>query len=241
MSSLYQTGIYQAVEAQVGVRGKTASARTPVIIVCHGRSWSATEIFLTPTLMAFCNWLSQHGYGVLSIDAGQGDTWGNQASETALGNAITWLKGANGFADQSKKVVLLGHSMGGLVTLNYAKNHPTDVAGVIGGAPATNLARWHADATYGASVDTAYGGNYTTNAAGRDPILYAGSFPSIPTRFYSCLDDTLIPTSEIQTFMSALPSGSNTSLVQFATGGHQSFWDQINMNELWLWLKTLSW
>lgn len=243
MAAAYTVGAYQAGEAQVALRHKYAKPadKTPVIIACHGRSWTALEIQQTVTLMALAGWLVEHGkLGVLSIDAGAGDTWGNAASETALGNAITWVKGANGFADPAKKVVLLGHSMGGLVVLNYAKNHPADVAGVIGGAPATNLARWHADATYGASVDAAYGANYAVNAAGRDPILYAGSFPAIPTRLYSVADDTFIPPAEVQTFHDALPAGNAKSLVALPNGGHQDFWDRIDAPELLRWIKALA-
>lgn len=244
MIASYRVGDYQAAEAHILLQSRLHKISDPkerTIILLHGRTWTAREIQQTPTLAVLMDKLVRNGYTGLSIDAGQGDTWGNTASETAVGNAITWAKGSGNITDPTKKVVLLGHSMGGFVGFNYAKNHSSDIAGIIGGAPGTNLARWYNDATYGPAVNTAYSGNYAVNSVGRDPILYAGSFPSIPTKLYSVADDSFIPPAEVQAFHDSLPSGNQKSLVALPNGGHQDFWDRIDVTNLLDWLNNLAW
>lgn len=232
---------YQVGETSVVVRGRLDSAaRTRAIVLCHGRSYDADEIELFPDLDMLCSFLAEHGYGVYSINAGGTDTWGNDAAITAVGNAISWLRGANGFANAAEKVLLMGHSMGGLVALNYAHNHPGDVAAIIGGAIATDLDYWHNDPTYGAGVDTAYGGNYAVNSVDHDPVHdYVAGFP-IPTRLYGAVDDPLIPNAQLHTFYDQLPAGSKAGMFDLPSGGHTAFWGQIDQFELLSWAHGLA-
>lgn len=244
MSARYEVGKYQANEAQILFRGRLdrqATARP--IIFLHGRSYTAEAPHVIPSLHKLLDFLSDHGYGALSIDAGGQNTWGsNQSgfdSQTALSNAIAWVRGVNGFASAGAKVLLLTHSMGFFVAHKYAIDHPTDVAGIVGGNPGTNLARWHNDAAYTAGIDSAFGGNYAANAVGFDPILVASSMTR-PVRCYTTLDDDTVPTSEVDAYIAAC-GASNKESIHLASGGHTQFWDGVDRVALLAWLDTLTW
>src|SRR5437764_15062596 len=120
-----ETNQYQSGEGQLPFRHRlwTAGAGRKVVIFCHGRgalasSYSPYWLVSTPARVFMT--LARYGFAVLAIDAGGPTQWGNDASITAVGNAVAWVRtnwlGGAGTA----KVVLAGYSMGGCVALNYA-------------------------------------------------------------------------------------------------------------------------
>ena len=64
-------------------------------------------------------------------------SWGNANSSAMVGDALTYLQAA--VAAKSGKVALIGHSMGFLVACNWARDHASSVAGIIGINPACDL------------------------------------------------------------------------------------------------------
>lgn len=245
--STYTQGVYQAGEGQISVRGRFAKDKKDRLIIgCHGRTPSATAgqaclQFAQGSLGAGPHWnyLVEHGYGysILGIDAGGNLSWGNPASETAVGNAITWAKGA-GWADPNAKVVLLGYSMGGGVAANYALNHPNNVAGLILEAPGLDFDYFYANG-YAAELDAAYSGNYTANGKVRSPLSFASSF-NFPVRMYTALDDTVVPSSVVHNFYNAMPATADKKITDLPGGGHTAFWDLIDNASLVAWLDSLT-
>jgi alpha-beta hydrolase superfamily lysophospholipase len=246
----YRIGQYQAGEASYAFRPRIALGNEKVIIAVHGRSPTLTHgvqqfipiaHFGTTSCFQLVEALVDGmGYSVYAIDAGGSLTWGNDASITAIANAVAWLRGASGFADPAKKVVLWGYSMGGFDTLYYAKQNPGNVAGFIGTAPGTDLDAFHSNATYTAEIDTAYGGAYATAlAAGRSPMSF-GSTLTLPSRLYQAVDDSQIPIQRTRDFVATL-SSTDKALAELPAGDHYDFFQYIDNYALQTWLGNLAW
>lgn len=229
---------YQAGEGCLLTRGRLAKPADKLIVICHGRTtlpakqhclqWAQNALGGPPHVQ----FLAEHGFAVLSIDAGGGLTWGNAASQTALGNAIAWAR-AQGFCSPTAKVLLLGYSMGGAVALNYAKDHPTVVAGVIGEAPTVDLDGMYPG--FAAEMDAAYGGSYAANGASRSPMRFAAAL-AVPIRLYSGVDDATVPNAMVHAFHDALTVEKQ---VIDLPGGHTGFWGYIDQRDLLGWVGSL--
>lgn len=235
-ASQFAIGRYTPSEGSLLHRGRrSVDATDRLVLVCHGRTPSSTYGCLQWAQMAdfWPMLLADNGYTVLAIDSGGNLTWGNDTSITAAVNAVAWARGA-GVCHPTKKVAVVGYSMGGLEAFNYATGHTSDVAGVVGFAPATDIDYFHPDSTYGPEIDTAYPSGYT----GHSPIGYASSF-TLPVRLYHAVDDATIPIAQTRTFRDTLGS-SNKSLTEISQGGHAAFWGRFDQYGLLNWLNSLA-
>lgn len=88
-------------------------------------------------------WLTLHEYAVLAYDHyGHGRSPGERGTITSDTQLVDDLQGMVALARQKfpdVPVYLLGHSMGGVVALDYALRHPDELAGVIALSPALDL------------------------------------------------------------------------------------------------------
>lgn len=241
-ASSYATGLYTPAEASLAVRGRYAtSGNDRLLIGLHGTDAAPTvfaQVGYQVALGGVARWLADTTrYGVLAIDAGGQETWGNDTSLTAVAAAITYARGA--WANPTAKVGLLAYSMGGAVALNYANNHPSDIAGVVAFAPVTNLDTQYAESQFTADIDAAYGGSYATNGTGHNPQGFAATMTT-PMRLHSAVDDTTVPNSEVHAFYDAL-TVTNKSITDLPGGGHLTFWQYVDLNSIVNWLDNLSW
>lgn len=87
--------------------------------------------------------LNEAGYAVAGLDhRGHGDSGGKRAVIDRMDNAVEDVGTTIGLARElapGKKLTLLGHSMGGCISLEYALRRPETIDNLILSAPATDL------------------------------------------------------------------------------------------------------
>lgn len=192
------------------------------VVVVHGRG-ALFEQFVTPPYAERIVYaLADAGYPVMVIDAGGTDTWGNDAAQTALGNAIARMQGAAVGAGLSG-VHLLGFSMGGLLILNYARSHASSIRSLVAICPVVDLAYEHDNNVngYAAGIETAYTNlaGYTAAVATHDPMQNASTHASgPPIMMPRSSNDTSAPTARQDAFATAV--GSNLTKVDLGAVGH---------------------
>lgn len=147
-----------------------------------------------------------------------GDNWGNDAGQQALSDARSW--GSSGFLNAKiDKVVLVGLSMGGLLSLNWARTNPTLVSAIVLLYPAVNLQALH-DGSNGSvsfltQTEAAYGGStasFNSSVTAHDPSQNAGAWASIPVKMWYSDNDATVGSLTQTNFLSANPSIQSTIL-----------------------------
>lgn len=167
--------------------------------------------------------LLNEGYIVAASDAA-GNSWGNDAS-IAANNAL-WSYVVSTYSTTA--TVMLAGSMGGIVSLNtYENGTINDVTHWAGLYPAVDLADVYANQPALASqIDSAYnipgGGNYATQTAGHDPILFAAStYSGLKMRMWASAGDTTIDKTANADALETLVTGQAAEVdVVTATGNH---------------------
>jgi hypothetical protein len=251
MYARFTNGDALAGQNHISIRGRKSRGRTErAIIICPGHQASGVTACLQWAMNAqggppHVQYLTDYGYGLLAADAGGPLAWGNDAavaSNQAIDKEVQWVRGANGWANPNLKVALLGYSMGGLEVTNYATRFPANVAGVLLEAPALDLDKYQANSVdgYQAEINTAYGGNYATNAVGHKPFGFASTFAT-PTKIYVASDDVIVTPADSTTFYNALPAASKQGLTLLPGGGHTNFWQYIQPPDVLAWLNGLAW
>lgn len=134
--------------------------------------------------------------------------WGNDTSQTRIGQAWTQVKAALG--TKTDKFVGIGVSKGATALLNYTRNNPANVAALLLIVPAVNVDDIYTNNRNGLAteIDTAYGGagSWSTAKATHDPSLNEATHASqaIPMKLiYGDSDTTVIP-STVTGFASAV-------------------------------------
>jgi pimeloyl-ACP methyl ester carboxylesterase len=164
----------------------------PLVIYAHGSSGNELSVLESPAVRVYTAMLNA-GYAVASSSQ-HGNNWGNAAS---AGDIIALYKYVNARYPVSQ-VFLLGHSMGGLSTLQVAAARSVPIAAWAGIYPVTNLG-WFWTGPYRSAIRAAHGialngSDYATRTAGRDPALFAPAlFDGLPMRFYASADDEVVP------------------------------------------------
>lgn len=137
--------------------------------------------------------------------------WGNDAAQTKVGDAITYLQGTLGA--KAGTVLLYGASMGGLLVLNYARNNPAKVAAVALGQPLVDLAYEHDNNIDGfaSEIETAYGGasGYASAVASHDPIQHTASYIGVPMKVWYATNDASAITARQLVFIAATDCDSS--------------------------------
>lgn len=164
--------------------------------------------------------LADDGYTILSIDGGGGSTWNNNAMLAAADGAYNYALSTLGMA--GTKVGLFGWSMGGGSVLQWLKSNAARVACCMAWAPMTDLDYFHANGTYTAEIDTAYGGNYAANSPGHKIAdEYTTWRNKGAIRLLHGTADSTVPVAKSAAFVAGVGQ-PQVDLVQLAGADHTS-------------------
>lgn len=200
---------------------KSAGAH-PLVIWSHPHGHTQA---ISPSYFAWplFKTLNSAGFGV-AASLMHGDSWGNA---NAINDIVDLYNQYALYFGAPSKVILVGGSMGGLASaLAIPDGRIPNIAGVIGVDAVFNLANMYANASYTASIKTAYGvagdgSDYASKTSGHDPLLrVAADFGTVPFRFYSGLTDATVPTASHATPFAALLTGATEKVVIEHVGGH---------------------
>ncbi len=186
----------------------------------HGTGGGCATLFTDAALSTIVKPLLASGYIVVSSDGHQ-ENWGKQASIDDHNDLYDYL--VNHYS--ISKVMVLGHSMGGLSSLLSVANGHIPVTAWAGIFPITNLANLYGAGTYTTAINTAYnipaGGTYAVQTAGHDPnLLTASAFNNIPMRFYASSGDTTVSKTNNSDAMSTKMSGTSPEYTVVACSGN---------------------
>lgn len=193
-------------------------SRNP-IVWCHGHGGNALQAVgaVIPSMMAILAALTNEGFQVVAPS--MGNTWGNQASQTAIAEAIVWGRTLD---SNTTKTVVMGTSMGGAAALQYALSHIGDVSCIVLFEPALDLEYIRTTNTVEgitdlrASIDAAWGFVYpATMTTGSSPLDIAGALSSIPIQLWYATDDDIS-----HNYASFATSHGNTTLKSLGAVGH---------------------
>lgn len=158
--------------------------------------------------------------GTATAGTTQRDGYGNANTLARLADHKTFAQGATGGA-RTGKLVFVGLSMGWAACVNYARNNPANVAGMVGLLPLsdTDDVRINDRLSLRSDIDAAAGVTYPTALpAGMNPTTASYSGVTMPpsTVYYATDDVTIIP-STVTTLAGII--GSTTHSLG-ASGGH---------------------
>lgn len=206
--------------AVTGLGYRPDNTRTPVLWA-HGRGGSGVNETQLADNLRVMQAVSDVNLPILSMDMGGPATWGNDAAIAKVTDAKAYAQGALG--GKAGKVLLWGGSMGSLAVLNWAKANPTLVAAVACALPANDLVNLHANATFTAEIETAYGGaaGYAAAVAAHDPSQNAASLTGFPIKLWYSTNDTTVVPSTVTAFQAAVnAAGGNCQIQSMGAIGH---------------------
>jgi pimeloyl-ACP methyl ester carboxylesterase len=182
------------------------SARAPLVVVCHGTASQASWYCDDSARYLPLEGLAATGMVVVAADLGEPvthvDGWGNDTSVARVSEVITWA--AATFGCRTDRVSLLGDSAGGATALNWARAHPTQVAGVGLRAGVCDIESIYqggaGNALLVSLINTAYDNTWPAQRATHDPALNTAQFVPIADRikvYYSSGDDLVPPSGTL--------------------------------------------
>jgi predicted esterase len=137
--------LYETIEgenAYIAVPTRIDSENPPRIVVySHGSNTtvtSDTEDEFMQDLQKYGEFLTQHNY-IFSASNQHGANWGNDLAIQDTVNMIDWIKERY---DTKETVNMIGYSMGGLPTMNFASEYPELVNRIALLAPSTKSNEW---------------------------------------------------------------------------------------------------
>ena len=148
-------------------------------------------------------------YPAVAGDNGGVQTWGNNLAVTRLGGYLAALAAR---PDASDDYALIGDSMGGIVSLNYAAQATRKPKAIVLTIPVMNPEDIRANnrSGYAALLNAAYGGTYSeaTLGATKNPhtMRAAAKLKSIPMLIFYGANDTLCLPQFVTEFAAADPS-----------------------------------
>lgn len=186
------------------------------------------------------DYLARQGFAILHTDyRGHGPSDPNpdttEIADGAIGysidsaNAILAVRAAHLPSVDASKVGMLGHSMGGGVTMNVAVAHPELIDAVVLYAPVNgdayvNFLRWRADSEDAARDTLAALKTRPENPAGWDAISYGTMVDSIddPIALFHGTADKDVPIAWSDALSDSLKtSGKDISYTVYAGEGHE--------------------
>lgn len=227
-SSAFSTTTSTVSGNAVVAHARPGTTSAPLIIFAGGLGSTETSALTSP-FGPNANAAISAGWVVASSSYASPSHWGNQASQDALDDLISWVDGLYTITH----IVIAAESMGGLLALNRiaAGSYDSRIRGVVLGSGVTDLAAIYAsDIIFGGLIRLAYGiasdgSDYATKTDGYDPQLYAGSVygPALRYRFYASPDDDTVDKATHSDGMDTL-IGANTfeSEVVTTSGEHSS-------------------
>lgn len=114
----------------------------PVVIYSHGSTYTVSEDennILTKDLDYYADLFVKNGY-IFAASNQHGDNWG---SNIAIEDTKKLVEFLNSNYNTNDEVYLLGFSMGGLVTMNYAEKYPENVKKIALLAPTSYANTWN--------------------------------------------------------------------------------------------------
>lgn len=211
-------GQYVASEAHTlayGRRYKADGTMRPVVYFTGGPGDDRDFLTSTASGSQIAPFLAHAGVPVISAAFGGANQWGNDTSQTRIGQAWTFVKTVLG--TKTDKFVGIGVSKGATALLNYTRANPANVAALLLIVPAVNLTDIHDNNRSGnaANIETAYTNlaGWQAAAATHDPALNTATHASqaIPMFLIYGDSDTTIAPSTVTSFAGAV--GAATQLV----------------------------
>lgn len=197
----------------------------PVIIYAHGsgdRDTDFAHMNRPNAIGKVSKALIDAGYMIVSGAFGGTQNWGYPGSTDDMRELYAHLKSEYNVGS----IFLMGHSMGGLITLQtIVKKTIPNVAGFIGIEPVVSL-RAAFDRGYTNYIKTAFeiagdGSDYDAKTRGYDPALYPGAaYRGLPMWLSASNGDTNVLKSENTDVLRGLVSGLSDVTFYEATGGH---------------------
>ncbi len=131
-------------QAYVMVPGKIDNDRPPVLIIySHGSNTTVTQNMEDPfmqDLFKYGEFFTKENY-IFAASNQHGVNWGNQASIRDTYNVKEWVMQNY---DIEPNVYLIGFSMGGLPTMNFASQYSEEIDKIALLAPTTRSSEWNA-------------------------------------------------------------------------------------------------
>jgi alpha-beta hydrolase superfamily lysophospholipase len=188
------------------------------VLYCHGGNGTAyqgvREGATFPSTNQLMRAIVMAGYPVFAADMG-GTAFGNDATLAAMSAYydIVMTFGVGNPGGKAGGVFIVGHSMGGLTALNFARANKAKVAGCVLLQPLMNVQDVKSRNVLGlaSTVDAAYGGAYNNGTHGltHNPFVYAGAdlASGVDAQvWYSSDDATVIPASTVTPVLAAMGS-----------------------------------
>lgn len=140
--------VYETIEGQpayIAVPAPIDPEDPPrIILYSHGSNTEVTfdtDDEFMQDLHAYGVFFTENDY-IFAASNQHGANWGNDASIQDNVNLISWIKERY---DTQEKVNLIGYSMGGLPTMNFASDYPERVNKIALLAPTTRANEWNAE------------------------------------------------------------------------------------------------
>ena len=114
----------------------------PIVIYSHGSTYSVTQDpnnQLLKDLRVYADTFVKEGY-IFAASNQHGDNWGNAAAIKDTRKLVEYIK--SNFAT-SDEIYLIGFSMGGLPTMNFAEKYPQGIVKIALLAPTTYATTWN--------------------------------------------------------------------------------------------------
>lgn len=113
----------------------------PIVIYSHGSTYSVTsnpDNQLLKDLRLYADAFVKKGY-IFAASNQHGDNWGNDLAVEDTRKLIEYIQ--TNFTS-SKEIYLIGFSMGGLPTMNFAEKYPENIVKIALLAPTSYATRW---------------------------------------------------------------------------------------------------
>lgn len=197
----------------------------PIAVVHHAHQSSAYQLrFNSPGMRSVVDYLSMVGYVVVVGDFGAAGhnpngfgaaQWGNDDNQQGINSAKNF--GVSYGGSSTKKLFLVGLSMGACATLSYAGRYPANVAGVLGILPAIDISAYKNAAANGlpesfrTTIDAAYGGSYSnaTDGPTHNPRVMADTgVYTMPIQLWWGYEDVYAPYHLVSAFYAAVKSAN---------------------------------
>lgn len=232
----YGAGDIASGETYIVVRPKNYTAPKRAILYVHGVESSDGSIAWQSYAerRALFNGLAEAGHVILSCTHGGNSTWGNATVLARLTAAKNFLLGLPGVLPT--KVALVGTSMGGLSSLNWAAANPSMVSCMVGIIPVVNLTDVHTNNRGGftSAINAAYGGTYSEGSLGAahnpNTIAAAGGFSSLPIQLWYGDSDAIVAPSTVTGFKAN--AGASCQAISM-TGSHsEAIVSQVSLSSV---------
>lgn len=227
---------HDAAGLHVAIEPRTYKPGARPVLWCHSAGGNAAEPVLASNnaLTILDQITAMFHCPIISFDAA-GTSWGNDTAQACATDALAYLRSA--FGASAAAPILLGISMGGMLTLNWIRANPTLFAAAVLMYPATSLQAIH-DGTGGAqngaaTTEAAYGGSLATfNAAvvAHDPAQNAASYTGKPIHMQYSDSDTVVGTANQTAFVTAV--GGAALETQVLAGAAHADMTRLNVNAM---------